>query len=64
MLFMLRSMSPDVIITDEIGDKEDFSAISEIKKRGVSVITSIHGRNLSLPEFDVTLNLKGIGIYA
>lgn len=63
MLFMLRSMSPDVIITDEIGTADDFAAISEIKKRGVSVITSIHGRNLTLPEFDVTINLRGIGVY-
>lgn len=64
MLFMLRSMSPDVIITDEIGTLDDFSAIREIKKRGVSIITSIHGKNITLPEFDVTINLKGIGVYA
>ncbi|MBR4721067.1 MAG: stage III sporulation protein AA [Clostridia bacterium] len=64
MLFMLRSMSPDVIITDEIGDSGDFSAIAEIKRRGVSIITSIHGKNITLPEFDETINLKGIGIYA
>ena len=63
MLFMLRSMSPDVIITDEIGTADDFSAISEIKKRGVSVITSIHGKDLTLSDFDVTINLKGIGVY-
>lgn len=64
MLFMLRSMSPDVIITDEIGGADDFSAIAEIKRRGVSVITSIHGRDITLPEFDVTINIKGIGVYA
>lgn len=64
MLFMLRSMSPDVIITDEIGANDDFSAISEAKKRGVSVITSIHGRGVTLPEFDVTINIKGLGVYA
>ena len=63
MLFMLRSMSPDVIITDEIGENSDFAAIAEIKKRGVSIITSIHGSNITLPEFDVTINLKGIGVY-
>lgn len=64
MLFMLRSMSPDVIITDEIGGEDDFSAIAEIKRRGVSIITSIHGKNITLPEFDVTINIKGIGVYA
>jgi len=30
MLLMLRAMSPDVIITDEIGGKADFEAINEI----------------------------------
>lgn len=64
MLFMLRSMSPDVIITDEIGTNDDFASIREIKKRGVSIITSLHGRNLSLPEFDEVINIKGIGVYA
>ncbi|MBR4173082.1 MAG: hypothetical protein IKR46_01780, partial [Clostridia bacterium] len=63
MLFMLRSMSPDVIITDEIGANSDFAAIAEIKKRGVSIITSIHGQGVTLPQFDVTINLKGIGVY-
>ena len=64
MLFMLRSMSPDVIITDEIGGSDDFSAIAEIKRRGVSIITSIHGKNVTLPDFDETIILKGIGVYA
>ena len=64
MLFMLRSMSPDVIITDEIGTADDFSAIREIKKRGVSIITSLHGKDTKIPDFDTIIKLEGIGVYA
>ena len=64
MLYMLRSMSPDVIITDEIGTAEDMAAIREIKKRGVSVITSLHGRDTKIPDFEAVIKLEGIGVYA
>lgn len=60
MLFMLRSMSPDVIITDEIGAKEDFYALAEIKKRGVSVITSLHGKDVTPAGFDTIIHLEKI----
>ena len=56
---MLRSMSPDVIITDEIGGAEDFDAIKEIKKRGVKIITSLHGDGGEYPDFDKVFFLKG-----
>ena len=59
MLLMLRSMSPDVIITDEIGGIEDFDAIKEIKKRGVKIITSLHGDGGKYPDFDKVIFLKG-----
>ena len=59
---MLRAMSPDVIITDEIGDIKDFEAICEIKKRGVSVITSLHGKEEAPEGFDVVIRLGGIGV--
>lgn len=45
MLMLLRSMSPDVIVTDEIGAAEDFDAIEKISHAGVSVIASVHGAN-------------------
>lgn len=64
MIFMLRSMSPDVIITDEIGTADDMAAIREIKRRGVSIITSIHGRDIKIPDFDTVIRLDGIGVYA
>ena len=58
---MLRSMSPDVIITDEIGTEEDFSVVREIKKRGVKVITTLHGDGGDFPDFDKVIFLKGVG---
>lgn len=61
MLLMLRAMSPDVIITDEIGGREDFDAISEIKKRGVAIITSLHSFGDSPDGFDTVIRLGGIG---
>ena len=61
MLIMLRSMSPDVIITDEIGDDRDFNAISEIKKRGVKVVTTLHGDKAEIEGFETIIRLGGIG---
>ena len=46
MLMMLRGMSPDVIITDEIGAREDEEAIFAIINSGVKIICSIHGYDL------------------
>ncbi len=44
---MLRSMSPQVIVTDEIGTAEDTAAIEKIINSGVSVITTVHVQNRS-----------------
>ena len=40
---LIRSMSPEVIITDEIGKPEDLSAARQCLVSGVTLITSIHG---------------------
>lgn len=61
MLMMLRSMSPEVIITDEIGGSEDFEAVREIKKRGVAVITTLHGTQTDAGEFETVIRLGGVG---
>ena len=44
---LIRSMSPHVIITDEIGNPEDVRAASACINSGVAVITSIHGNDLA-----------------
>ncbi|WP_238492437.1 stage III sporulation protein AA [Desulfotruncus alcoholivorax] len=46
MMILLRSMSPDVIVTDEIGKMEDIKALEEVFNAGVRVIVTIHGSSL------------------
>lgn len=46
MKMMIRAMSPQVIITDEIGKKEDVSAIKDCLNTGVKIITSIHAETM------------------
>lgn len=69
MLMLLRSMSPEVIITDEIGSAEDCEAIGSIMNSGVAVIASVHGRNAGglmkrthlsrlVPMFDTLITLS------
>ncbi len=47
MSIMLRSMSPDVIMTDEIGSNGDKEAIMQVLNAGVKIITTAHGFNIS-----------------
>jgi stage III sporulation protein AA len=47
MMMMIRSMSPDVLIVDEIGREEDSVAIFEALNSGVSVITTAHGADMA-----------------
>ncbi|MDD2510238.1 MAG: stage III sporulation protein AA [Syntrophomonas sp.] len=46
MMMAIRSLSPQVLIADEIGRKEDVEALQECINAGVAVICSIHARNL------------------
>jgi stage III sporulation protein AA len=46
MMMLIRSMSPDVIIVDEIGREEDVFAIQEALHAGVKVMTTAHGYSL------------------
>lgn len=46
MLMMLRAMSPEVIVTDEIGTSADAAAVSKIINSGAKIMTTIHGFNL------------------
>lgn len=43
---MIRSMSPDVLIVDEIGRPEDCLAVQEAIHAGVRVISTAHGSSL------------------
>ncbi|MCL6590525.1 MAG: stage III sporulation protein AA [Firmicutes bacterium] len=44
---LLRSMNPQVIATDEIGQENDWAVLEDIINAGVSFITTAHARNLS-----------------
>ena len=45
--WLIRSMSPEVIVTDEISREEDAEALLDAHACGVQIIASIHGRNLN-----------------
>ena len=45
MMMMIRSMSPDILIVDEIGKEEDVRAINEAILSGVTIICTIHGNS-------------------
>ncbi|NSL50377.1 stage III sporulation protein AA [Calidifontibacillus erzurumensis] len=46
MMMMIRSMSPDVLVVDEIGRMEDSEAILEAINAGVSLFVTVHGSSL------------------
>ncbi|MED3624434.1 stage III sporulation protein AA [Neobacillus thermocopriae] len=46
MMMMIRSMSPEVLVVDEIGRKEDAVAIQEAIHAGIKLIMTTHGTSL------------------
>nr|WP_162990951.1 stage III sporulation protein AA [Maliibacterium massiliense] len=46
MMMMIRSMAPDILVTDEIGRQEDVSALIEACNAGVCVFASAHASSL------------------
>ncbi|NMA90303.1 MAG: stage III sporulation protein AA [Amphibacillus sp.] len=42
MMLMIRSMSPDIIIVDEIGSVRDIEAIQEVIRSGVGLVCTLH----------------------
>jgi stage III sporulation protein AA len=47
IMLLLRCMSPQVIITDELGLPEDIDAICSANNTGVVVIASVHGDSIT-----------------
>lgn len=43
----IRSMSPDIIATDELGNEQDISALELASTCGVSIIATIHAKSIS-----------------
>lgn len=46
MMMLLRSMGPQVIVTDEIGLEEDARAVEEVLHAGVTVLATVHAGSL------------------
>jgi stage III sporulation protein AA len=46
IILLIRSMSPEVICTDEIGRKSDIDAIEEACNAGVNIITTVHASDI------------------
>jgi stage III sporulation protein AA len=46
MMMMIRSLSPDVLIVDEIGREEDKQAILEAVNAGIALMMTTHGKSL------------------
>lgn len=44
---ILRSMSPEVIVTDEIGGDDDFAAVTAAARSGVKMITTAHAYDMN-----------------
>lgn len=47
IMLLIRSMSPDVVITDELGRTEDAGAVEEAASAGVAIVASVHGSGLA-----------------
>ncbi|NLY39634.1 MAG: stage III sporulation protein AA [Firmicutes bacterium] len=47
MMMLLRSMAPEVMVTDEIGSEADAAAIEEVLHAGVAVIATAHAGSLA-----------------
>lgn len=43
---LIRSMAPRIIVTDEIGTREDMLAVREAARRGVAMLTTAHAGGL------------------
>ncbi|WP_456278325.1 stage III sporulation protein AA [Bacillus sp. AK128] len=65
MMMLIRSMSPDVIVVDEIGSKADSDSVMEAVNAGVNLIVTAHGHSLSDLEKRPSLRpLLDLGIFS
>lgn len=47
MSMLVRSMAPDVIVTDEIGAADDAAAVADVLRCGVTLIASAHAADMT-----------------
>ena len=46
MTMMIRSMGPEVLAVDEIGTREDLTALRDALRSGVKILVTVHGDSL------------------
>lgn len=64
MMMMIRSMSPDVLIVDEVGRKEDEEAILEAVNAGIQLMMTTHGSCLEeVKKRPMLSNIIKMGIF-
>src|SRR5699024_1931682 len=47
LMMMIRSMSPDVLMADEIGSLKAVQSLTEAMTAGVTIFSTVHGHSLS-----------------
>ena len=61
-IMALRTLSPDIIICDEIGSEQDYNYIKNILNSGVKIITTIHSYDeielLNRPQVNYLLKMN------
>lgn len=63
-MMMIRSMSPDILVVDEIGRKEDCEAIMEAVHAGIKLFMTTHGNSLEeVQNRPILKPLIGMGIF-
>ena len=45
--YAIRSMSPQIVITDELQSKDDWKSAEQATNSGIKIIASCHGKNIS-----------------
>lgn len=61
---LMRTMSPEILITDEVGSEEDIRAIREAARRGAAILTSAHAGSMADLEYAPLDRLACAGIFA
>ncbi|MGN0376518.1 MAG: stage III sporulation protein AA [Suilimivivens sp.] len=46
MMMLIRSMSPEVVAVDEIGNSRDMQAVKDVQQCGCNVIATMHGTSM------------------
>ena len=60
MRLLVRSMSPEVIVTDELGHPEDAAAVRDAMRCGVRVVASVHAADEAEAEERLGRELTGL----